>query len=41
MPKLAEVNEKGGQALIRLLPSLKAVQTWIEEAKHLEPMLTY
>jgi predicted flap endonuclease-1-like 5' DNA nuclease len=39
--KLVEVNETGGRPLVRVLPGLKAVQTWIEEAKHLEPMLTY
>ena len=39
--KLAEVNAAAGQPLVRVLPSLKAVQSWIEEAKQLEPMLTY
>jgi predicted flap endonuclease-1-like 5' DNA nuclease len=39
--KLAEVNEASGRPLVRVLPGLKAVQSWIEEAKHLEPMLTY
>jgi predicted flap endonuclease-1-like 5' DNA nuclease len=39
--KLAEVNAAAGQPLVRVLPGLKAVQTWIEEAKQLEPMLTY
>jgi predicted flap endonuclease-1-like 5' DNA nuclease len=39
--KLAEVNAATGQPLVRALPSLKAVQTWVEEAKHLETMLTY
>ena len=39
--KLAEVNAATGQPLVRVLPGLKAVQSWIEEAKHLEPMLTY
>lgn len=39
--KLAEVNAATGQPLVRVLPGLKAVQSWIEAAKHLEPMLTY
>jgi predicted flap endonuclease-1-like 5' DNA nuclease len=39
--KLAEVNAAAGQPLVRVLPSLKAVQSWIEEAKQLQPMLTY
>lgn len=39
--KLAEVNGAGGQPLVRALPSLKAVQSWVEEAKQLEPRLTY
>jgi predicted flap endonuclease-1-like 5' DNA nuclease len=39
--KLEAVNAAGGRPLVRALPSLKAVQSWIEAAKHLEPMLTY
>jgi predicted flap endonuclease-1-like 5' DNA nuclease len=39
--KLEEVNSTGGQPLVRALPSLKAVQSWIEAAKQLDPMLTY
>ena len=39
--KLAEVNAAAGQPLVRALPGLKAVQAWIEEAKQLQPMLTY
>ena len=39
--KLAEVNAAAGQPLVRVLPSLKAVQAWIEEAKQLQPMMTY
>ncbi len=39
--KLEEVNAAGGQPLVRALPSLKAVQSWVETAKQLEPMLTY
>jgi predicted flap endonuclease-1-like 5' DNA nuclease len=38
--KLTEVNA-AKQPLVRALPSLKAVQSWIEAAKQLEPMLTY
>ena len=39
--KLAEVNAAGGQPLVRVLLDLKAVQSWVEQAKQLEPMLTY
>lgn len=39
--KLVAVNAAGGQPLVRVLPGLKAVQAWIEEAKKIEPMLTY
>jgi predicted flap endonuclease-1-like 5' DNA nuclease len=39
--KLGEVNAAAGQPLVRVLPGLKALQSWIEEAKQLEPMLTY
>jgi hypothetical protein len=39
--KLAEVNTTAGKPLVRVLPGLAAVQAWIEEAKQLEPMLTY
>jgi predicted flap endonuclease-1-like 5' DNA nuclease len=39
--KLEEVNKAGGQPLVRVLPGLTAVQSWIEEAKHLEPIITY
>jgi len=38
--KMAEVNSEGRQ-LVRQLPGLKLVQKWIEEAKTLEPMVTY
>jgi predicted flap endonuclease-1-like 5' DNA nuclease len=39
--KMEEVNASTGQPLVRALPSLKAVQTWVEEAKQLEPVVTY
>ncbi len=39
--KMTEVNTKSGKPLVRILPKLTAVQAWIEEAKHLEPRLTY
>jgi hypothetical protein len=39
--KLAAVNTAAGEPLVRALPSLKAVQAWIEEGKQLQPMLTY
>jgi predicted flap endonuclease-1-like 5' DNA nuclease len=39
--KMEEVNSSTGQPLVRALPSLKAVQTWVEEAKKMEPVVTY
>ncbi len=39
--KMEEVNSSTGQPLVRALPSLKAVQAWVEEAKRLEPVVTY
>ncbi len=39
--KLEEANTSSGRPLVRALPSLKAVQSWIEAAKQLEPMVTY
>lgn len=38
--KLAEVNA-AGRALVRQLPGLATVQKWVEEAKKLDPMVTY
>jgi predicted flap endonuclease-1-like 5' DNA nuclease len=38
--KLEEVNS-AGPALVRALPALKTVESWVEEAKKLEPMVTY
>jgi len=38
--KLEEVNTAGRQ-LVRALPALKTVESWVEEAKKLEPMVTY
>ena len=38
--KLEEVNSAGPQ-LVRALPALKTVESWIEGAKKLEPMVTY
>ena len=32
--KLEEVNKAGGKPLVRVLPGLKVVQSWIEEAKN-------
>ena len=37
--KMAEVNE--AKSLVRQTPSAGAVEKWVEEAKTLEPMLTY
>jgi predicted flap endonuclease-1-like 5' DNA nuclease len=39
--KLEEANTSSGRPLVRALPSLKAVQSWIQEAKQMEPMVTY
>jgi len=39
--KLEEVNAATGQPLVRALPSLKAVQSWIEAAKQMEAVVTY
>ncbi len=39
--KLEEANTSAGRPLVRALPSLKAVQSWIEAAKQLEPVVTY
>jgi len=38
--KMAEVNGSG-RALVRQLPGLKAVKSWVEHAKTLDPMVTY
>ena len=37
--KLAEVNAE--KKLVRVVPGLKAVTGWIEQAKKLKPMITY
>lgn len=37
--KLAEINES--HKLVRQLPGLSQVESWIEMAKELEPMVTY
>ncbi|MBN2552286.1 MAG: DUF4332 domain-containing protein [Spirochaetales bacterium] len=39
--KLAEVNMVGGRRLVRQLPGLKRVQSWIDEAKKLPPAVSY
>lgn len=38
--KMKEVNSSG-RALVRQVPGLKRVESWIEEAKKLEPKVTY
>lgn len=38
--KMVEVNS-AGKALVRQLPGLSLVQSWVEAAKSLEPMVTY
>ncbi|MBC7223996.1 MAG: DUF4332 domain-containing protein, partial [Anaerolineae bacterium] len=37
--KMQEVN--GEKHLVRRLPSLRAVEDWIEQAKHLPPKVVY
>lgn len=37
--KMAEVNES--RKLVRVLPSEKSVTKWVDQAKTLEPMMTY
>ena len=39
--KLEAANASTGRPLVRALPSLKAVQSWIQAAKQLEPVVTY
>jgi Domain of unknown function (DUF4332) len=39
--KLEEANTSTGKPLVRALPSLKAVQSWVEAAKKLDPVVTY
>jgi len=39
--KLKEANSSTKQPLVRALPGLRAVQSRIEEAKKLEPVVTY
>jgi predicted flap endonuclease-1-like 5' DNA nuclease len=39
--KMEEVNSSTGKPLVRALPGLKAVQSWVEAAKQLEPVVTY
>ena len=39
--KLEEANISTERHLVRALPSLKAVQSWVEAAKLLEPVVTY
>jgi predicted flap endonuclease-1-like 5' DNA nuclease len=38
--KMAEVNASG-RALVRQLPGLATVTKWVDEAKNLDPMVTY
>jgi len=39
--KLEEANTSAGRRLVQALPTLKAVRSWIEAAKQLEPVVTY
>ena len=39
--KLEAANTSTGRPLVRALPSLKAVQSWVQAAKQLEPVVTY
>jgi predicted flap endonuclease-1-like 5' DNA nuclease len=38
--KLKEVNSSG-RPLVRLVPGLKRIESWIEQAKKLDPKVTY
>lgn len=38
--KMCEVNSSG-KALVRVVPGLKRVESWVEQAKKLEPIVTY
>jgi predicted flap endonuclease-1-like 5' DNA nuclease len=40
LAKMTEVNSEG-RALVRALPSLSMVQSWVKLAKELDPMVTY
>jgi predicted flap endonuclease-1-like 5' DNA nuclease len=40
LAKMTEINSAGRQ-LVRALPSLQAVQSWINHAKELDPIVTY
>ena len=39
--KLKAANTSTGRPLVRALPGLKAVQSWVQAAKQLEPVVTY
>jgi len=39
--KMEEVNASTGKPLVRALPTLKAIESWVEAAKYLEPVMTY
>jgi predicted flap endonuclease-1-like 5' DNA nuclease len=39
--KLKEANASTTQPLVRALPGLKAVQSWVEAAKQMEAVVTY
>ena len=38
--KMAEVNS-AGRALVRQLPGQKTVESWVEEAKKIDPKVTH
>jgi predicted flap endonuclease-1-like 5' DNA nuclease len=38
--KMKEVNGSG-RALVRVVPGLKSVESWVEQAKKLDPKVTY
>jgi predicted flap endonuclease-1-like 5' DNA nuclease len=40
LAKMTEINSAGRQ-LVRALPSLQTVQSWINHAKELDPIVTY
>jgi predicted flap endonuclease-1-like 5' DNA nuclease len=40
LAKMTEINS-AGKALVRNLPTLAAVQSWVKHAKELDPIVTY
>jgi hypothetical protein len=41
LSKMTEVNSAGAKQLVRSLPGLKAVQSWVQHAKELDAVVTH